>query len=128
LRVLIIDDTPEIAELLTFALRDQGHEVAAMGYTADIVGVVGEAQPEAVVLDCSTYEMSQGLFDSLREDDRYERLPVVIVTDTPDRAVTLLQKRDARRVLLVPKPFTAQQVAYALRQLLQPPAPDAAGS
>jgi len=30
-RILLIDDTPEIAELLTFALRDHGHEVFAEG-------------------------------------------------------------------------------------------------
>ena len=28
-RILLIDDTPEIAELLTFALRDHGYEVIA---------------------------------------------------------------------------------------------------
>ena len=32
-RILLIDDTPEIAELLTFALRDRGYEVFAAGYT-----------------------------------------------------------------------------------------------
>jgi DNA-binding response OmpR family regulator len=32
-RILLIDDTPEIAELLTFALRDHGYDVVATGYT-----------------------------------------------------------------------------------------------
>ena len=30
-RILLIDDTPEIAELLSFALRDRGYEVVASG-------------------------------------------------------------------------------------------------
>ena len=34
-RILLIDDTPQIAELLTFALRDHGYEVVATGYTDD---------------------------------------------------------------------------------------------
>ena len=33
-RILLIDDTPEIAELLTFALRDRGYDVVATGFTA----------------------------------------------------------------------------------------------
>ena len=35
-RILLIDDTPEIAELLTFALRDRGYEVFAEGYNAAV--------------------------------------------------------------------------------------------
>jgi len=35
-RILLIDDTPEIAELLTFALRDQGYKVFATGYTVSV--------------------------------------------------------------------------------------------
>jgi len=35
-RVLLIDDTPDIAELLTFSLRDLGYEVAASGYTSGV--------------------------------------------------------------------------------------------
>jgi len=42
----------------------------------------------------------------------------VIITDTPDEAVASLRARQAQRVLLVPKPFTAGQVATALGQLL----------
>jgi CheY-like chemotaxis protein len=34
--VLLIDDTPEIAELLTFSLRDLGHQVFASGYTTAV--------------------------------------------------------------------------------------------
>src|SRR4051812_13853269 len=31
-RILLIDDTPEIAELLTYALRDHGFEVVTTGF------------------------------------------------------------------------------------------------
>ena len=39
------------------------------------------------------------------------RLPVVIISDTPEVAEESLRSRKARRVLLVPKPFTGAQVA-----------------
>jgi DNA-binding response OmpR family regulator len=124
-RVLIIDDTPEIAELLTFALRERGHEVVSTGFTTAIADLVIGQRVEAVVLDCSVYDMSESLFDELRQDSRLAALPVVVVTDTPDEAVASLRKRKAQRILLVPKPFTAAQVATALDQLL---APDEANS
>ena len=58
-RVLLIDDTPEIAELLTFALRDRGYDVAATGYTTALNEMIVDERADAVVLDCTVYDMSE---------------------------------------------------------------------
>ena len=117
-RVLLIDDTPEIAELLAFALRDCGYDVVVAGYTDSINDLVIEHRAAAVVLDCSVLDMSASLFDAVREHADHAELPVVIVSDTPEEAVASLRSREARRVLLIPKPFTGSQVARALDELL----------
>ena len=62
--------------------------------------------------------MSESLFDSLRSDPEGQTLPVVIVSDTPEKADASLQARNAEHVLLIPKPFTGAQVARALDELL----------
>ena len=118
-RVLLIDDTPEIAELLTFALRDRGYEVFASGFTESVNDLLLEQHADAVVLDCSVFEMSAALFDSVRHHPDYAALPIVIISDTPEEADASLRSRKAQRVLLVPKPFTGSQVANALDQLLK---------
>lgn len=118
-RILLIDDTPEIAELLTFALRDRGYEVFASGYTVTVNELVTEQRADALVLDCSSFDMSESLFDSVRHHPDHAELPVVIISDTPEEADASLRSRKARKVLLVPKPFTGGQVASALDGLLQ---------
>jgi two-component system, chemotaxis family, response regulator PixH len=117
-RVLLIDDTPEIAELLTFALRDRGYEVFAAGYTVAVNELILEQRADALVLDCSALEMSESLFDAVRHHPSHAEFPVVIISDTPEQADASLRSRKARRVLLVPKPFTGAQVAKALAELL----------
>lgn len=117
-RVLLIDDTPEIAELLTYTLRDQGYEVVASGFTGAIAELVASERCDALVLDCSVYEMSESLFDTVREQPDLARLPVVIISDTPEKADASLRARQAQRVLLIPKPFTGSQVGRALGDLL----------
>jgi CheY-like chemotaxis protein len=117
-RILLIDDTPEIAELLTYALRDRGFEVVSSGFDTGINELAREHQPVAIVLDCSVYEMSESLFDALRGDPDQQSLPVVIVSDTPEKADASLRARAAQHVLLIPKPFTGAQVARALDELL----------
>ena len=124
-RVLIVDDTPEIAELLAFALRDRGYDIATEGYDPDINDVVARHRPDAIVVNCSVYAMSESLFDVLRADDRHADVPVIIITDTPDEAIASLSERQPTHIGLVPKPFTAGQVESVLGQLLGPnePAP-----
>ena len=118
-RILLIDDTPETAELLSFALRDRGHEVVATGYTTSVNELLGEGKAAALVLNCSTWDMSESIFEQLRGDSEHADLPVVIISDTPERAESKLREQRARNVLLVPKPFTGSQVAKALAQLLE---------
>lgn len=118
-RILLIDDTPEIADLLTFSLRDCGFEVFATAYTDAVNELALEQRAEALVLDCSVYKISESLFDVLRGDPNHTELPVVIISDTPEEADASLRSRNARKVLLVPKPFTGAQVANALDKLLQ---------
>lgn len=118
-RILLIDDTPEIAELLTFALRDRGYQVFADGYNTAVNDLVLEQKADALVLDCSAYDMSEALFDAVRNHPGNAELPVVIISDTPEIADASLRSRKARKVLLIPKPFTGAQVANALDQLLE---------
>ena len=90
-RILLIDDTPEIAE----------------------------QQADALVLDCSAFDMSESLFDAVRQHPDHAELPIVIISDTPEEADASLRSRKAKKVVLVPKPFTGSQVARALGQLLE---------
>lgn len=118
-RILLIDDTPEIAELLTFSLRDHGFDVFSTGFTTTVNELIEEQHADALVLDCSVYNMSQSIFDSVRSNPDYAEFPIVIVSDTPEIADASLRKRNAKRVFLIPKPFTGSQIARALTELLQ---------
>jgi len=122
MKVLLVDDTPEIAELLTFALRDRGFEVASTGYTNEVDDLVIVERADALVIDCTIFQMSESLFDIVRGRAELADLPIVIVSDTPEIADASLRKRRAQRVLLIPKPFSASHIARALEELAAAPA------
>lgn len=126
-KILLIDDTPEIAELLTYSLRDHGFDVVTMGFDHAVADLAREHASDAVVVDCSAYQMSEALFDALRGDPDFAALPIVIVSDTPEQADASLRAREAEHVLLIPKPFTGAQIARALTELLERRAGGAAG-
>jgi DNA-binding response OmpR family regulator len=117
-RIVLIDDTPEIAQLLSYSLRDHGFEVFASGFTDSINELVAEQKADALVLDCSMYNMSESLFDTVRYEAATAQLPVVIISDTPEEANKSLRTREATNVMLIPKPFTGSHIARALKELL----------
>ena len=118
-RILLIDDTPEIAQLLTYALMDRGHEVFVEGFTDSVNELIQESRADALVLNCSTFDMSEGLLDIVRHNPVHAQLPIVVISDTPEKADASLQARDVQNVLLIPKPFSGSQVARALDDLLK---------
>ena len=58
---------------------------------------------------------------AFRLSERAE-LPIVIVSDTPEKADASLRARRAQHVLLIPKPFTATQIARCRARGLTMPA------
>jgi DNA-binding response OmpR family regulator len=89
------------------------------GYTVAVNELLLEQRADALVLDCSSFDMSESLFDSVRHHPNHAELPVVIISDTPERLMRAFVPGTREGVLLVPKPFTGSQVAKALDQLLE---------
>ena len=116
-RVLLIDDTPEIAELLTFALRDHGYEVFATGYTTSVNELLIEQRADALVLDCTSFDMSEALLDSVRSDPKHARIPGRHRQRYSRDGGSASSFPECKQSLMVRKPFTGAHVATALALL-----------
>src|ERR1700678_2327556 len=116
-RVLVVDDEPSLAELLSSVLRYEGWNVRTAGNGADAVRAGREFQPDAVVLDIMLPD-----FDGIEVMRRLR-------ADLPDICVLFLTARDAveDRVTgltaggddYVTKPFSLEEVLARLRGLLR---------
>ncbi|MET8770435.1 response regulator transcription factor [Streptomyces sp. NPDC004658] len=117
LRVLVVDDDPDLAEVLTGALRYERWEVRAAGDGASALAAARELLPDAVVLDVMLPDTDG--FSVLR------RLHEV----KPDVCVLFLTARDAVEDRIagitaggddyVTKPFSLEEVVARLRGLLR---------
>ncbi|MCY7396618.1 MAG: response regulator transcription factor [Nocardioides sp.] len=117
LRVLVVDDEVNIAELISMALRYEGWQVQMAHTGSRAVSVAKDFQPDAVVLDMM-----------LPDFDGMEVLHRMRSTD-PDVPVVFLTARDAveDRVAgltaggddYVTKPFSLEEVVARLRALMR---------
>jgi two-component system OmpR family response regulator len=117
LRVLVVDDDPDLAEVLCGALRYEGWQVHSAGDGAAALAVARELMPDAVVLDVM-----------LPDTDGFAVLRSLHAVK-PDVCVLFLTARDAVEDRItgitaggddyVTKPFSLEEVVARIRQLLR---------
>ncbi|EID73281.1 MULTISPECIES: response regulator transcription factor [Rhodococcus] len=116
-RVLVVDDEPNILELLSVSLRFQGFEVATASTGAEGLDTARTFRPDAVILDVMMPGMDGfGLLKRLRADGVYA--PVLFLTAkdaVEDKISGLTLGADD----YVTKPFSLEEVVTRLRVILR---------
>jgi two-component system OmpR family response regulator len=116
-RVLVVDDEPEILGLLSAGLRLSGFDVAAAPDGAEAMAVAPAHRPDIVVLDVALPDVDGfSLARRLRADRN--GVPVLFLTDrdaVADRIVGLTAGGDD----YVTKPFSVEEVLSRLRAVLR---------
>ncbi|RJS45273.1 response regulator transcription factor [Nocardioides cavernaquae] len=117
LRVLVVDDEVNIAELLSMALRYEGWEISVAHTGRAAVAAAKEVRPDAIVLDMMLPDFD-GL-EVLRRVRQHQRdVPVVFLTardSVEDRVAGLTAGGDD----YVTKPFSLEEVVARLRGQLR---------
>jgi two-component system, OmpR family, response regulator len=117
INVLVVDDEPVLAEMVSMALRYEGWNITTAADGASAISAARNARPDAVVLDIMLPDMS-GL-DVLRQlREHSPHLPVLLLTAkdaVEDRIAGLTAGGDD----YVTKPFSIEEVVLRLRALLR---------
>ncbi|AGC64947.1 MULTISPECIES: response regulator transcription factor [Mycobacterium ulcerans group] len=115
--VLVVDDEPVLAEMVSMALRYEGWNIATASDGASAIASARAERPDVVVLDVMLPDMS-GLEVLHRLRKENPRLPVLLLTAkdaVEDRIAGLTAGGDD----YVTKPFSIEEVVLRLRALLR---------
>ena len=118
-RVLVVEDEPDIRDLLTFHLRREGYTVTTATSGGAALQCVTRERPEVVLLDLMLPEID-GLevCRRLRRDPATAGLPIIMLTakgDEVDRVVGLEIGADD----YVVKPFSPKELLARVRAVLR---------
>jgi len=116
-RVLVVDDEPNLAEVLSSVLRHEGWDVQSAGTGMSAVRTGREFRPDAVVLDMMLPDFDgMEVMRRLREDN--PRVGVLFLTardSVEDRIAGITAGGDD----YVTKPFSLEEVLARLRGMLR---------
>jgi CheY-like chemotaxis protein len=79
--VLVVDDDPDIRELLFTALEDEGFEVVPAGNGQEALAIIKTFRPDVIVLDLMMPDVNGfDVVDALKEHPGTASIPILVVT------------------------------------------------
>lgn len=117
-KVLVVDDDPDIRELLCAVLEDEGWETRPAANGKAALGVLEGWTPDLVLLDLMMPVMDGWTF-ALRMRERW-RVPIVILSAANDIRAQALK---VGAVAVVPKPFDIDTLLPTLASAVQGASP-----
>jgi CheY-like chemotaxis protein len=114
-RVLVVDDDDELAEVLRQALRESGYAVATVRHGAAALELIGQIQPDLILLDLTMPIMDGWSFVTQYRRSGKANGRIVLLTGHPNvREISLSLGADA----FVEKPFELTELISTLQQQL----------
>jgi len=123
-KVLVIEDDPEVRDLLVLLLRGEGHRVAVATEASGALDFVarGGLRPDVILADYNLPGGMTGLEVIAKIRDRlHDRLPAVILTG--DISTETLRLASAQDCIQLNKPVKLPDLAALIQNLLPPPRP-----
>jgi two-component system OmpR family response regulator len=117
LRVLVVDDEPNLVEVLTMALRFQGFEVEGAASGREALSAVMRFKPHLMVLDVMLPDM-EGFDVAARLGAQRASVPIIFLTardSTEDKVRGLSGGGDD----YMTKPFSLEELVARIRTILR---------
>jgi two-component system response regulator MtrA len=115
-RILVVDDDPSLAEMLTIVLRGEGFDTAVIGDGTQALTAVRELRPDLVLLDLMLPGMNGiDVCRVLRADSGVPIVMLTAKTDTVDVVLGLESGADD----YVMKPFKPKELTARIRARLR---------
>ncbi len=118
-KILVIEDEPDLQQVLEYNLRQAGHDVVLAGRGEDGLELARTQHPDLVLLDLMLPDISgTEVCKSLRDGDKTRAVPVIMLTargEEIDRVVGFELGADD----YVVKPFSVRELLLRIQAILR---------
>jgi len=86
-RILIVDDDPDITEVMRVVLENKGYVVDSAADGNEGIAKIKTARPDLIILDVMMNTLREGFLLSreLKKDPAYKQIPILIVTAAKEK-------------------------------------------
>jgi len=117
-KILVVDDEPDIVELVAFNLREDGYEVLTAGNGMDALNLARAALPDLILLDLMLPELDgMAVCEILRDLPSTAAIPVVMLTAWSSEEARVLGLKSGADDY-VTKPFSPRELVLRVGKVL----------
>jgi two-component system KDP operon response regulator KdpE len=117
-RVLVVEDEPQVSRVLSFCLRQSGHELLNAGTGEEAICLALKDHPDVIVMDLGLPGMS-GLEATavIKQNKQMSRIPIIALSGRPPE---LWRERalQAGISLYLSKPASLDEIMRAIEQVV----------
>ena len=127
LRILVVDDEPDIVTSVGFCLEQEGYEVVTAADGAEALSRVRQSEPDLIVLDVmmpkeNGYRVARRIREAERLGRLSKRIPIILVTartleGDPEREKAFIDFCGAD--VMIYKPFEMDDLLQRIHGLLK---------
>ncbi len=118
-RILVVDDEPDIATLVSYNLKKEGFAVAAVSHGTEALQTLKQNDFALIILDLMLPDIhGLEICRMLRRDAKTARIPIIMLTakgEEPDRVAGLEAGADD----YLPKPFSPRELVARVKAVLR---------
>lgn len=92
-KIMVIDDNPDILEVVSYLLADQGYQVATLNSGEAVFQEIRGFRPDLVLMDVMLGGMDgRGICTHIKQMEETKALPVILISASHDLAAALDQQ------------------------------------
>ncbi|MEX3776489.1 response regulator [Pseudomonas sp. MYb118] len=116
--ILIVDDEYLIADILSFALEDEGFLTVTAGSALKALDILDRERPDLIITDFMMPGMTGLEFaESIKAKDQFSAIPIMLMSGAQAH---LANERSDLFVSVFAKPFTIDAVIASVKAMLEP--------
>lgn len=117
-KILVVDDDPDIVDLVTFNLTRAGMQCVSARESSGVIDLISEESPDLIILDIMLPGMSGiEILKRLKSSSDIRRIPIIMLTaksEEVDRVLGLELGADD----YVTKPFSVRELVLRVKRVL----------
>ena len=119
IRVVCVEDEPEMIDLIRLILGRKGYEVIGAHGGLAAMSVIAENEPDLILLDLMMPDMDGWeVYQQLKAHETLSQTPVIVVTAKSQSIDKVLGLHIAKVDDYISKPFSPQELINSVEQVL----------
>lgn len=117
-KILVLDDDPDILEVISYILIDKGYDVETLTTGEDVFKVIHQFHPDLILMDVMLGHMDgRVICRNIKSTTETENVPVILISATHNLAESL--NHDGAPNDFIAKPFDVDRLVMKVEDQLK---------